>query len=1021
MKTGTPSSDIPGLSRSAQLVGRREVMAELRRILLAAKEGTGSTVALTGPGGIGKTSLLRWLDEEARGEGFAVRMGFCLQGIDAPFFAFEQVWGASSAIRDPPESPAGSRAAAAADDDGARLAAGPAQHASMELRPQETGALPGRPLPFLGQADDEIPPSVTLLRYREELAQASSQRPFLLLLDDLQWADPQSLQALQFLARNLSELRAFVVVALRDDPHSLQGTDPAEGPTVGETIDQLVRERTLRRFSLSPFTRGEVRRLVANALGGGVVSGESEAMLQILTERSGGIPYYVEELLQQLRSEGYVERVRGGWKLRPPESWKGARRSGEGPRAPIPLSLQRLLRAKVSPLSPSERRVLEVGAVVGLRFDLEAVAAVTGLGGAETESVSRKLSEGSPLLVPPGGGGASWSFVHPLLWEYLLHELAPGSLRRISQDLATWWEVHRPQEIGRIAGFYHAAGDARRGPPSIRRALEHARRSLALDQVETYLGWLRELLLEQGTSTALVVEEQLFIVDALRSLGGFEHGRRVLEGLTDLPIPPPLRGEVLVRLADLVKNYDPERSQRLLTDLEQGTSVAGLVPYGTLLGRIRVAQAYLRNEQMDYSKSLELGSEALSLLGPKGDPYERSRVLSYRASALANLGRFEEAAAASGGAQEIAENAGLMGILEQAKVGAAYAQLARGHVREAHEDFLAATSLARRSGHIPLVVHGLLCDCLSLLELGRSDEARSFAEEAKLLARQFGMQRYVAEAEGTLAAIALRRGDTINAVRHGKIALGLSSGMGEGQRVSFRLTLIRAYAARGEGAAALRELSEVLPPGTDPKSASYPDIALTGAEALEANGRSEEARAFLEASLSRSREMRLPLIEADSLLALAVWEERHGGAAASSRRRKEAEAMLAPLSLSLHGRPPPLLSTLHASRRPRPSRSERRTPGLSTGDLVLLHLQRNLRHSALLSDGGAAPVALTQEGIGEELGLSQGRLAAPLQRLVQRGLVKCAVCHVQGFERRRKAYALTRKGLLVAKGLQPRR
>ncbi|MDE1819440.1 MAG: DUF835 domain-containing protein [Euryarchaeota archaeon] len=77
---------------TAHLIGREEELGRLRNGLERADHGQGGAWLLLGPGGIGKTQVLRWLEEEARARGFEVRWGYALKDEISPFFAFQQAF-----------------------------------------------------------------------------------------------------------------------------------------------------------------------------------------------------------------------------------------------------------------------------------------------------------------------------------------------------------------------------------------------------------------------------------------------------------------------------------------------------------------------------------------------------------------------------------------------------------------------------------------------------------------------------------------------------------------------------------------------------------------------------------------------------------------------------------------------------------------------------------------------------------------------------------------------------------------
>jgi predicted ATPase len=181
----------------AGLVGRSDVLAQLRRAVQDAAGGRGRLVLLTGEAGIGKTSVAAQAAADAEAAGALVVWGWGWPGEGAPaYWPWVQVL-RSLVARDPPMH---------------RLAAGTPSLA--RLLPE----LPGAAVPP-APADE---PATAAARFRlldevgAVLLAAAEDRPLVVVLEDLQWTDPPSLELLDFLARRLPAARALVLATWRD-------------------------------------------------------------------------------------------------------------------------------------------------------------------------------------------------------------------------------------------------------------------------------------------------------------------------------------------------------------------------------------------------------------------------------------------------------------------------------------------------------------------------------------------------------------------------------------------------------------------------------------------------------------------------------------------------------------------------------------------------------------------------------------------------------------------------------------
>jgi predicted ATPase len=195
----------------APLVGRDRELAALRAALATAFDGRGSLVLIGGEAGIGKTALSEAGCREAAGGGARVLVGRCYDLTETPPYG---PW----------------------TEMGTRLSVAPEQPPlpAVLARGNTAGVLASQAALF-----DEV---------RDFLAALSARQPLVLLLDDLHWADPASLELLRFLARQMDALPVCFVVTYRAD--ELTRRHP-----LYHLLPVLVREARAIRVDLRPDIR----------------------------------------------------------------------------------------------------------------------------------------------------------------------------------------------------------------------------------------------------------------------------------------------------------------------------------------------------------------------------------------------------------------------------------------------------------------------------------------------------------------------------------------------------------------------------------------------------------------------------------------------------------------------------------------------------------------------------------------------------------------------------------------------
>ena len=390
MASETLDADAPARSR---YVGRKRELEAIETALAGALSGRGRIVLVQGEPGIGKSRLLAEVERLARERGLPVAWGRSLEADGAPpYWPWRQVLRALPRTRDTPS--------------GVNLV--------DRIAPELAGA-----------GDDPDPDGAADLQgaerfgvfdaVRELLLAAAAPSGLLVLLDDVHWADAPSLRLLEHLAHDWGETRALLIAAHR--PVGIDRDAPLR-----QSIAQLSRVEGTERITLEGFTPEETAARLAD------VSGRRfpAAAVKSLQERTGGNPFFVSEFGLLL----------AGSDTREPDA---------GP--DVPQSVRDVIARRVSRLSRSTQRVLEVAAVVGAQPSPNVVAAVLEvpvagvLDGFDEAAGDGVLTRDSDRI--------EYSFAHALLRDALYTELPAAQRVELHARIAT--------EVERLAGADRAS------------------------------------------------------------------------------------------------------------------------------------------------------------------------------------------------------------------------------------------------------------------------------------------------------------------------------------------------------------------------------------------------------------------------------------------------------------------------------------------------------------------------------------------------------------------------------------
>jgi DNA-binding NarL/FixJ family response regulator len=478
---------------ASAVVGRSAELAALRTAFDGAVEGRGGALLLVGEPGVGKTRLLRQLRKWATDRGSATLVGRAVEtATTTPFRALIE-------------------ALLAAFRDGQTLL-------DPEVEPfRDTLA---RLVPGLGRSGADEPPPV--LHVAEAFLRVARSRGHgqgtLVLLDDLHWADEETLAAFDYLADNVTDEAILLVAASRPG----QDGDPPVA------LRRVADRRAAALVSVGRLTAEQVVEMTCCCLGDVVVPAD---VLQLVTDHAEGVPFVVEELLAGLVHEGVLVREGDRWVAR------------AQPHRRPPRTFADSVHRRFAALPTDAADVLLDAALLGRVIDPDLLARA---GERRPDDVEVGLDAGlAQGLLETAEAGVR--FRHALTRDAVLDRLAPHERRTRSRRLLPAVRGARPELRGELVEVAAALAQSA-GQPDVAAELylEAGRRAVATGALTSAESFQRRALAaSRGTPEQIDAQEALV---ATLSLAG-----RVEEVFT--------LGEVLVaRLADA--EFDPDGVRR---------------------------------------------------------------------------------------------------------------------------------------------------------------------------------------------------------------------------------------------------------------------------------------------------------------------------------------------------------------------------------------------------------------------------------------------------------------------------
>jgi tetratricopeptide (TPR) repeat protein/DNA-binding CsgD family transcriptional regulator len=522
---------------SRPVVGRPAELAAIRHEIASAHAGRLVGLTVEGEPGIGKTRLLLAAGELASTEGCTTIAVTADEEIRGPFLLARSILGAPAAI------------------------------AAAEGLPDATDAL-ARCLDSMSGQDDpglaSLPPDRRLLRAFDLAAVAfralADVRPLALLIDDLQWADDDSLRLLRYVIRADAESPVFLMFAIR----------PEELAFVTEAVNLLAdmdRMGLVRRVRVGRFTQVETRELLAAVLGGSV----DAAGASIMHTQAEGVPFIVEEMATAYRDGGMIQQVDGVWMLA-----KNAERM-------VPSSVRTLISRRGARLPEETKVALAEAAILGRRFslkDLHEVSLRVDDSAREPEALAESLvpAVAAGLLVESSEqAAADYSFPHEQVREFAAASLTPARRRAIHAaivDLLLSGDPS-PQSISMLAHHAKAAGDA---AVCVKFSIQASRNALEANAPEEVLR-----VVEIALPSAATPQERVELLEARdRALDMLRRPSDRMKGLAELAALSEALGDThleldvrLRRAAALRGAEEEERAAKLAREVRELAAARG--------------------------------------------------------------------------------------------------------------------------------------------------------------------------------------------------------------------------------------------------------------------------------------------------------------------------------------------------------------------------------------------------------------------------------------------------------------
>src|SRR5687767_14229380 len=571
------------------VVGRPAELTAIEDAIAGADGGRLTALTVEGEPGIGKTRLLLAAREVAAARGFLTIAVGADEELRGPFLLARSIVGAPEVIEAVSGSPSES----------AILAAG--------------SALGGRDDPaFAGLSADQ-----RLLRSFDLATMAvralTAKQPLALLIDDMQWADEDSLRLLRYVIRTESASPIFLMFSIR--PEELASL--AEAVTL---IADMERMRVIRRLKLARFSVLETSEFLQQVLGGQV----DPTTASTIHGQAEGVPFIVEEIARAYREAGMLQQTAERWTL------------GRNAERLAPSAVRTLIQRRAAHLPLESKTALAEAALMGRNFslkDLREVRLRIGEGEGDLVALGDLMGPAvaAGLLVEqPEDSPADYTFPHEQVREFAADTLAPARRREIHAAIVQLLLTGEPapETLPLLAHHARAAGDAQ---VCVRFSTEAAAAALAAHAPEEVLRVV-EIALPQASTP----QERLGLLTARDdALAMLRRPADRLEGLSELAALVEALGDPAVdldvtlrRSAALRLSQQEDRAAELATRVrtlavergDRASELAACVALGQAVLHAGVGEGFTPSAaEVDLDAAEEAYARAAELAEELGD------------------------------------------------------------------------------------------------------------------------------------------------------------------------------------------------------------------------------------------------------------------------------------------------------------------------------------------------------------------------------------------------------------------
>jgi class 3 adenylate cyclase/tetratricopeptide (TPR) repeat protein len=575
------------------LFGREDEVESFKQVCHQVENGKVRTIVISGEAGIGKSRLLQEFIKHMLTLGWTIYHGACYSHTSYKPFA-PWIFVLNSFFNISPEDDGQARTEKVSSSIKQRLPA--FIETSSLLNPLLGLSIP--PSPVTQSLNDDTRRR-RLFELITELLETTSDFPTSVILEDLHWADPSSIQLASHISRTLHS--SHLMLCLTHRPK--------------EELQMELEPSTTITFALSELPQNAALELIKTALEGCELP---EQLAEIILSKARGNPLFLEEIVQSIRYSGALDQLL---------SVPSFRLAQEMESLDVPDRIQALIMSRIDTLNISTKELLRVASVIGNSFDVPTLRSIIDVKPGES-SLEARLQELVQLdmAVREQAQEFAYRFKHALIQEVAYNSLLFARRRKLHHQVASYLEESHMEKLESfyevLLYHYGRSSDSLKTRLYSIKAAEKARQVFAHEEaIELYRQGLNLLY---GKDVSLACERSYFlerIGDCYEASGHHIEAARTLT-------------QALRQWMSALRHSPASITTPLNFNDEQPIKVRKSAL------RQKIAAAYERNS--DYDSALKYLATALNELPPR-QPQQAAKIAITWCLALFRKGQYEDA------------------------------------------------------------------------------------------------------------------------------------------------------------------------------------------------------------------------------------------------------------------------------------------------------------------------------------------------------------------------------------------